>query len=51
MGIQSVIFGKKAVSKVKAPCTAFSINTRFSLTEHRTSAGHPEIELINQYGY
>ena len=35
MGIQSVIFGKKAVSKVKAPCTAFSINTRFSLTEHR----------------
>lgn len=35
MGIQSVIFGKRAVSGVKAPCTAFSINTRFSLTEHR----------------
>lgn len=35
MGIQSVIFGKRAVSGVKAPCTAFSINIRFSLTEHR----------------
>lgn len=26
---------KESGVKVKAPCTAFSINTRFSLTEHR----------------